>query len=250
KTYILQKFLSEVDGVYLLAEESETILDDFSERLAEYFKDPFLMENPFQNWRAFFTYLAGKSSERLVVVIDEVQYIAKAQRDFLSVLQKYWDMHLSNTKIMLILCGSLVSFMEGVLSAKSPIYGRRTGAWKVEEMDFFNVRKFHPLSTEEAVHVYSVFGGVPQYWADYDPELDFWDNLRVLLLSKGAKYYDEPKYLLKQELRDVSRYFSILRAIALGYNRFGQIADRAKVDLNSLGKYLNVLEGMGYISEE
>ncbi|ALM74803.1 ATP-binding protein [Thermococcus barophilus] len=250
KTYILQKFLSEVDGVYLLAEESETILDDFSERLAEYFKDPFLRENPLQNWRAFFTYLAGKSSERLVVIIDEVQYIAKAQKDFLSVLQKYWDMHLSNTKIMLILCGSLVSFMEGVLSAKSPIYGRRTGAWKVEEMDFFNVRKFHLLSTEEAVHVYSVFGGVPQYWADYNPELDFWDNLRVLLLSKGAKYYDEPKYLLKQELRDVSRYFSILRAIALGYNRFGQIADRAKVDLNSLGKYLNVLEEMGYISEE
>ncbi|WP_258084624.1 ATP-binding protein [Thermococcus thermotolerans] len=250
KTYLLQKFLSEVDGVYLLAEESETILEDFSERLAEYFNDPLLRENPLQNWRAFFTYLAGKSSERLVVVIDEVQYIAKAQRDFLSVLQKYWDTHLSETKIMLILCGSLVSFMEGILSAKSPIYGRRTGAWKVEEMDFFNVRKFYPLSTAEALHVYSVFGGVPQYWVDYNPELDFWDNLRNLLLSKGAKYYDEPKYLLKQELRDVSRYFSILRAIALGYNRFGQIADKAKVDVNSLGKYLNVLEEMGYVGEE
>ncbi|WP_324735920.1 ATP-binding protein [Thermococcus sp. SY098] len=250
KTYLLQKFLSEVDGVYLLAEESETILEDFSERLAEYFNDSFLRENPLQNWRAFFTYLAGKSSERLVVVIDEVQYIAKAQKDFLSVLQKYWDMHLSKTRIMLILCGSLISFMEGILSAKSPIYGRRTGAWKVEEMNFFNIRKFHPLSTEEAIHVYSVFGGVPQYWADYNPELDFWDNLRALLLSKGAKYYDEPKYLLKQELRDVSRYFSILRAIALGYNRFGQIADKARVDLNSLGKYLNVLEEMGYVGEE
>ncbi|RLF79728.1 ATP-binding protein, partial [Thermococci archaeon] len=32
KTYLLQKFLSEVGGLYLLAEESETILDDFSER--------------------------------------------------------------------------------------------------------------------------------------------------------------------------------------------------------------------------
>lgn len=103
KTYLLQKFLSEVDGVYLLAEESETILEDFSERLADYFNDPFLRENPLQNWRAFFTYLAGKSSERLVVVIDEVQYIAKAHRDFLSVLQKYWDMHLSKTKIMNLL---------------------------------------------------------------------------------------------------------------------------------------------------
>ena len=250
KTYLLQKFLSEVGGLYLLAEESETILDDFSERLADYFDDPLLRENPLQTWRAFFTYLAGKSSKRLVVIIDEVQYIAKSHRDFLSVLQKYWDMHLSKTNIMLILCGSLVSFMEGILSAKSPIYGRRTGAWKVTEMDFFNVRDFHPLSTEEAIYVYSVFGGVPQYWADYNPKLDFWDNLRILLLSRGAKYYDEPKYLLKQELRDVSRYFSILRAIALGYNRFGQIADKARVEVNSLGKYLTVLEEMGYVGEE
>ena len=250
KTYLLQKFLSEVGGLYLLAEESETILEDFSGRLADYFDDPLLRENPLQTWRAFFTYLAGKSSKRLVVIIDEVQYIAKSHRDFLSVLQKYWDMHLSKTNIMLILCGSLVSFMEGILSAKSPIYGRRTGAWKVAEMDFFNVRDFHPLSTEEAIYVYSVFGGVPQYWADYNPQLDFWDNLRVLLLSRGAKYYDEPKYLLKQELRDVSRYFSILRAIALGYNRFGQIADKARVEVNSLGKYLTVLEEMGYVGEE
>ncbi|WP_099210047.1 ATP-binding protein [Thermococcus henrietii] len=250
KTYLLQRFLSEVGGVYLLAEESETILEDFSERLAEYFNDPFLRENPLQSWKAFFTYLAGKSGERLVVVIDEVQYVAKAHREFLSVLQKYWDLHLSKTKIMLVLCGSLVSFMEGILSAKSPIYGRRTGAWKVEEMSFFKVRKFHPLSTEEAVYVYSVFGGVPQYWADYNPELDFWDNLRFLLLSKGAKYYDEPKYLLKEELRDVSRYFSILRAIALGYTRFGEIADRARIEKNSLGKYLLVLQEMGYVTEE
>jgi AAA+ ATPase superfamily predicted ATPase len=165
-------------------------------------------------------------------------------------LQKYWDLHLSSTKIMLVLCGSLVSFMEGILSAKSPIYGRRTGAWKVDEIDFFHALEFHPIDIETAVKVYSVFGGVPQYWADYDPNRDFWDNMRALLLSKGAKYYDEPKYLLKEELRDVSRYFSILRAIALGYTRFGQISDKARIETNSLGKYLNVLEEMGYVREE
>ncbi|AFK22080.1 ATP-binding protein [Pyrococcus sp. ST04] len=250
KTYLLQKFLSEVGGLYLLAEESETVLEDFSERLAEHFNDRLLRENPLRSWGAFFTYLAEKSSERLVVVIDEVQYIAKSQKDFLSTLQKYWDLYLSKTKIMLILCGSLVSFMEGVLSAKSPIYGRRTGVWKVEEMDFFNAWKFHDVDAETAVLIYSVFGGVPQYLADYNPELSFWNNLRELLLSKGAKYYDEPKFLLKQELRDVSRYFSILRAIALGYTRFGQIADKAKIDTKSLAKYLHVLGEMGYITEE
>lgn len=250
KTYLLRKFLDETGGIYLLAEENETNLEDFSLRLADYFEDPFLRENPIRSWGAFFTYLAGKSRERLVVVIDEVQYLTRADKGFLSTLQKYWDLHLSNTKIMLVLCGSLVSFMEGMLSAKSPIYGRRTGAWKVEEMGFFDALDFHPIDLETAVKVYSVFGGVPQYWADYDPNKGFWDNMRALLLSKGAKYYDEPKYLLKEELRDVSRYFSVLRAIALGYTRFGQIADKARIETKSLGKYLNVLEEMGYVREE
>ncbi|WP_231833719.1 ATP-binding protein [Pyrococcus horikoshii] len=199
---------------------------------------------------AFFTYLAGKSTKRLVVVIDGVQYLVRAEKGFLSTLQKYWDLYLSSTKIMLILCGSLVSFMEGILSGKSPIYGRRTGTWKVEEMSFFDVLKFHPIDIETAIKIYGVFGGVPQYWVDYDPGKDFWENIKDLVLSKGAKYYDEPKYLLKEELRDVSRYFSILRAISLGYSRFGQIADAARIETKSLGKYLNVLEEMGYIREE
>ncbi|AAL80758.1 ATP-binding protein [Pyrococcus furiosus DSM 3638] len=250
KTYLLRKFLEETNGIYLLAEENETNLEDFSLRLTDYFKDPFLKENPIRTWKAFFTYLAGKSNKRLVVVIDEVQYLVRAEKGFLSTLQKYWDLYLSSTKIMLILCGSLVSFMEGILSGKSPIYGRRTGTWKVEEMSFFDVLKFHPIDIETAIRIYSVFGGVPQYWADYDPGKDFWENVKDLVLSKGAKYYDEPKYLLKEELRDVSRYFSILRAIALGYSRFGQIADAARIETKSLGKYLNVLEEMGYVREE
>jgi AAA+ ATPase superfamily predicted ATPase len=165
KTYLLRKFLEETGGIYLLAEENETNLEDFSARLAGYFNDPFLRENPIRSWGAFFTYLTGKSTERLVVVIDEIQYLVRADKGFLSTLQKYWDLHLSSTKIMLVLCGSLVSFMEGILSAKSPIYGRRTGAWKVDEIDFFHALEFHPIDIETAVKVYSVFGGVPQYWA-------------------------------------------------------------------------------------
>ena len=248
KTYLLQHFLEKHGGLYLLAEESKTVLEDFSHRVSDYFGDPYIRESPFSNWSAFFLYLSEKAEKRrIVVIIDEVQYIAKADREFLSVLQKNWDAHLKNTKIMLVLCGSLVSFMEGILSYSSPIYGRRTGAWKMTSLPFRDACSFHDMSPETCVKVYSVFGGIPQYWSDYDPSRDFWDNMSALLLSKGAKYYDEPKYLLKQELREVSRYFSILRAIAQGYNTFGKIADKGRIDKSSLGKYLDILENMGYI---
>jgi len=251
KTYLLRHFIEKHGGLYLLAEESKTILEDFSYRASDYFADRHIRESPFSNWKAFFLYLSEKAEKkRTVVILDEVQYIAKADREFLSVLQKYWDMYLRDTKIMLILCGSLVSFMEGILSYSSPIYGRRTGAWEVTPLPFRELCSFHDMEPETCVRVYSVFGGIPQYWSDYNPEMDFWDNMRALLLSKGAKYYDEPKYLLKEELREVSRYFSILRAIAQGYRTFGKIADKARIGTNSLGKYLDTLESMDYIGLE
>ncbi len=251
KTYLLQKFIEKVGGLYLLAEESENILEDFSERMAKFFNDRFLVENPLQNWRSFFTYLSKKAKDkRMVVVIDEVQYIVKVHKEFLSILQKYWDTELSQTKIMLILCSSLVSFMEGVMSYTSPIYGRRSGSWKVDEMSYVDCAKFYDLPREEIIKLYSIFGGVPQYWSDYDPSMDFWENIRELILQKGSKYYDEPRYLLKMELREISRYFSILRAIAAGYSTFGKIADKSRVDKNSVGKYLSVLENLGYIEIE
>ncbi len=251
KTYLLQKFIERVGGIYLIAEESENILDDFSEVLAAFFSDAVLADNPLRNWKSFFTYLAEKSkNDRLVVVIDEVQYAAKVHREFLSLLQKYWDTVLSTTKIMLILCGSLISFMEGVMAYESPIYGRRTGAWMVGEMSYADCSKFHDIPVEDVVRLYSIFGGVPQYWSDYDPSKGFWDNIRDLLLVKGAKYYDEPRYLLKMELREISRYFSILRAIACGYTTFGKISDKSRVSTTSLGKYLSVLENLGYVEIE
>lgn len=250
KTYLLTEG-TDLESVYLLAEESETILEDFSNILADEFDDRVLKENPLNNWKAFFTYISERAKEeKLLVIIDEVQYITKNYKPFLSVLQKFWDTELKNTDIKLVLCGSLMSFMEGILSGKSPIYGRRTGAWKLEPMRFLDLKDFYPIEIEEAFKMYSVFGGVPQYWRDYLPEQDLWDNIKRMLLTKGARYYNEPKYLLREEIRDVSRYFSIIRAIAHGATTFGNIADKSKVDSNSLGKYLNVLEDMGYVKKE
>ncbi len=250
KTYLLRRLINEHNGVYLLAEESENVLDDFSSILAERFGDPVLRENPLRSWNAFFTYLAERSRERLLVVIDEVQYIVKGEKGFLSILQKHWDSSLSKSKIMLVLCSSTVSFMEGVMSYRSPIYGRKTGSWEVTEIPYYRLPEFLNTGYEETVRIYSVFGGVPQYWSSYDPRRDMWDNLRYLVLEKGSLYYDEPKFLLKMELRDVSRYFSILRSIAQGYTRFGEIANSSRIESSSLGKYLSVLEDLGYVAVE
>jgi len=72
---------------------------------------------------------------------------------------------------MLILCGSSIAMMESeVLAHKSPLYGRRTGQWKVKPMNFENALKFFPkgASIEEAVRIYAITGGVPFYITEFD----------------------------------------------------------------------------------
>jgi AAA+ ATPase superfamily predicted ATPase len=58
---------------------------------------------------------------------DEFPFLWSSSNGILSILQNIIDHSLLKTQLFLILCGSQTSFMEEkVLSAKSPIFGRRT----------------------------------------------------------------------------------------------------------------------------
>ncbi len=61
------------------------------------------------------------------MVIDEYPYVARASKSLASTLQLFIDQYHANSKLVLILCGSSMSYMEEqVLAYKAPLYGRRT----------------------------------------------------------------------------------------------------------------------------
>ena len=76
-----------------------------------------------------------RDGERTLVVIDEFPYAVDGNKALPSILQNVWDETLSRSNIMLVLCGSSISFMEDeLLSEKNPLYGRATGVWKMQPM--------------------------------------------------------------------------------------------------------------------
>lgn len=86
---------------------------------------------------AFAELTALVQEQRLVVVIDEYPYLAKAMPAISSMLQHLIDHKWQTSKMYLILCGSSMSFMEQqVLGQESPLYGRRTGQFKIEPLDY------------------------------------------------------------------------------------------------------------------
>ena len=63
--------------------------------------------------------------KKKLIIIDEFPYMCKGNKSIPSILQNLWDGELRETNVMIILCGSAMSFIEKeLLAEKNPLYGR------------------------------------------------------------------------------------------------------------------------------
>ena len=126
-------------------------------------------------------------NERIVFVIDEYPYLAKSYPSISSRLQHLIDHTWKDSKLFLILCGSSMSFMENqVLGYQSPLYGRRTGQFKIEPLTYKETAVFNPeLDNVTNAFVYGVTGGIPHYINKLNVQGDF-DNALLMGRSLGT----------------------------------------------------------------
>ena len=190
--------------------------------------------------------------ERLVFVIDEYPYLAKAEKSVSSRLQHIIDHIWSSGRLFLILCGSSMSFMEyQVLGYESPLYGRRTGQLKVQALTYREMTAFHPsLSDEQQALLYGVTGGIPHYINKLDVSDDMDEALKENLFNPSGYLYEEPENLLKQELREPAIYNSIITAVAGGASHSNEIATKVGIEAPVCAKYLKVLLDLGILMKQ
>jgi len=205
----------------------------------------------FPSWDNAFEQLAALPG-RPVVVLDEFTYLTGGNRAIPSILQKAWDTTLKHSSVCLILCGSYVGMMEReVLSYGAPLYGRRTGSWRLDPLDLAAAAQFVPAyDAVQALETWAILGGIPYYLETFDDNLPVLDNVRAHILHPRSLLYDEPRLLLMEELREPRNYFSILQAIAHGRTRRNEIAQAAHLPLSSVGKYLDVLRSLGIVGRQ
>lgn len=190
--------------------------------------------------------------ERIVFVIDEYPYLAKAENSISSRLQHLIDHIWSNSKLYLILCGSSMSFMEyQVLGYESPLYGRCTAQFKIEPLTYKETAVFNPdLSVSDNALVYGITGGVPHYINKLNVDNNLDEALLDNLFERSSYLYEEPENLLKQELREPAFYNSIITAIAGGASRLNEIVTKTGIESGPCTKYLKVLMELGIVKKE
>ena len=170
--------------------------------------------------------------QKKLLIIDEFPYMCKGNESIPSILQTLWDECLKDENVMLVLCGSAMSFIEKeLLSEKNPLYGRATGIYKMDAMGFYDAAQFFPTySHRDQIMAYAVLGGIPHYLRQFDPALSLEDNIKQNILTKGCVLYSEVEFLLRQELRETTLYNSIIEAVALGCTKLNDISVKSLVD--------------------
>lgn len=170
--------------------------------------------------------------QKKLLIIDEFPYMCKGNDSIPSILQTLWDECLKDENVMLVLCGSAMSFIEKeLLSEKNPLYGRATGIYKMDAMGFYDAAQFFPTySHRDQIMAYAVLGGIPHYLRQFDPVLSLEDNIKQNILTKGCVLYSEVEFLLRQELRETTLYNSIIEAVALGCTKLNDISVKSLVD--------------------
>lgn len=254
KTTLIKQFIKSKNAFYFLAtkEVESQSMKRFAGVIARTTGNSVLQKAAFSDWLDLFQAVADyKPNEKKVLVIDEFPYLVKVNDSFPSILQNAWDEILKDSNVMLILCGSLISMMKKhALSYESPLYGRRTAQMRIAPLPFTTVYENQKLSFEEAAEQYSITGGVPKYMEFFSDGQPLYEQIKENVLSKNGFLYEEPNFLLTDEVQVLTNYFSIIKVIADGNHKLGTIAGILGLETSALTPYLKTLSELGFTEKQ
>ena len=263
KSFLLEAACEQTGGFYFSAQEATEAqsLSLIGAALTS-FLDPVVPFTP-NSWDQVIDVLLRMGRERNVpVVLDEFPYLARVSPSLPSVIQGAYSprrRERSASRTRLLLCGSAMSFMGGLLSGNAPLRGRASLDLTVHTLDYRLAAQFWDLRDPRlAFPVHAILGGTPAYRTEmirYDAprgQEDFDEWVVRAILSPGSPMFMEARYLLAEEpdLRDPALYHSVLAAIAEGNTMRGAIANHVGRKTSDIGHPLNVLEDAGLIRRE
>lgn len=255
KTSLITKFINGKNALFFLASEESELQnrESFKRRAADFINSDLLRYAAISSWDVIFKAIMDTEFDKKpIIVIDEFQYIGKSNPAFPSIFQRIWEEVLKNMSVMVILCGSLISMMESqTLNYDSPLYGRRTAQIRLKQIPFRYYGQFFPTRSEkELIEMYSVTGGVPKYIELFGECEDIYSAIKQNILNPSGYLYDEPHFLLQQEVSEIGSYFSLIRAIAAGNSKLSEIATVLETKTTNLTKYLKTLIGLDILERE
>ena len=170
------------------------------------------------SYEEYFKRIKSGDPTKLVVVIDEAQYVVKKDQTFIDAVKALRKHKLYPGPVMIILATSSTVWA----TQEAPEHFK--DSMKIESLNFLEVvRAFPNLPVSEIVKVYGTLGGVPQYLDEWDQDKSYKENVCRLILSPYGRLFNEAESVISAELRELSVYSTILAAIAQAKNKLNDL---------------------------
>ena len=240
KTTLVKHSCKQIPFVYLfVGRKSETMLcREFTEVILNTLG---VNLGEFSSFSKLFAVLMQQSkSINFTLVLDEFQNFKFVNEDVFSDMQNIWDSNKDESKMNLIICGSVNTMMSKIFdNKKEPLYGRANNRLRLQPFPTAVLKEilsdFNPDYThEDLLALYMTTEEMLTHEAITK------EAMLEQFISPGSYFIPEGKEMLSDEFgRDSGNYFSILNAIAEGENTRGDIKSCTGVEP---GGYLDKLE--------
>lgn len=190
---------------------------------------------------------------RMIIVLDEFQWLANYRQELVSTLKMVWEQYLSRAPgRTLILCGSIASFMTTKVIRSSAFYGRTDlvihlqGFQLRETARLLRGRGFH-----EVLDAQCYTGGVPKYLALLAAAPSVALGMEKEAFRADGYFVEEYERIFVSHFGRNDEYPRLVRALAdspYGLNRRELAAEAKIAEGGMLSQRLHDLEAAGFIS--
>lgn len=248
KSTLIKRLLTEKD-VYYEAEKSDPTMQISLLAEAINANYPGFSTPIYPTWESLLSAYNQICQPNSTLVLDEFPYLVQKTPSLPSTLQRLIDSQ--SLRYNLVICGSSQRMMQRlILDRSEPLYGRADVKLNLRPIRPQHWQMPFQLNAIQLIEEYSVWGGVPRYWALRSAYSSLKEAIEQLILQEHGLLFDEPSALFLDDSADIASYASIMIAAGRGNNKYSKIADAVGKKTTELSIPLSNLTEMAYLRKE
>jgi uncharacterized protein len=231
-------------------------LDAFSTQISQNLDMPKIQVS---EWIEYFTFLGKQSkSQKIVIVLDEISWMGSEDPDFLGQLKTAWDLHFSeNPELILILCGSVSSWIEENILKSTGFVGRISIDMILEELPIVESGEFwgsqkNRVSSYDKFKLLAITGGIPKYLEEIIPSLSVEDNVhRLCFQANGLLFREFDQIFSDLFSKRAQTYSNIVKTLAHASLSLDEVCQKLNLEKSgSVSRCLDDLALAGFVQED
>ena len=209
------------------------------------------------DWWDLLWFLAESTQTgRVIILFDEISWMATKDADFLGKLKSIWDTYFKkNPKLIFIICGSVSTWIESNILASTGFMGRISLTLTLKELSLSECNLFWStdlISDYEKLKTLAVTGGVPRYLEEINYALSAEQNITNLCFKSSGVLFNEFDQIFSDLFTSKSeRYKKIVFYLASQKADRSEIAKHLGIEVGGvLSSYLHNLVAAGFIQHD